>query len=111
MFYFNQPALRITASNKNNIRQNHVALFNVDSALLALVNMELPLDASPPIPSPFGLWRRTNSIRKTPEITHAQDKSVMIICVLNYAGWGMRFDFSGNISAKNSKDTNDFFVK
>ena len=53
--YFNHPALRITARAKNKIRQAQVALFKVDSALLALVNMELPLDAKPPIPSPFGL--------------------------------------------------------
>ncbi len=53
--YFNHPALRITARVKNNIRQVQVALFKVDSALLALVNIELPLDARPPIPSPFGL--------------------------------------------------------
>ena len=53
--YFNQPALRITARVKNKIRHAQVALFNVDSALLALVNIELPLDARPPIPSPFGL--------------------------------------------------------
>ena len=53
--YFNQPALRITARLKNNIRHAQVALFKVDSALLALVNIELPLDAKPPIPSPFGL--------------------------------------------------------
>ncbi len=54
-FYFNHPALRITARVKNKIRKDQVALFKVDSALLALVNIELPLDASPPIPSPFGL--------------------------------------------------------
>ena len=77
--YFNHPALRITARARNKIRQVQVALFNVDSALLALVNIELPLDARPPIPSPFGLWRRTNRIRKTPEIAHAQDKRGMII--------------------------------
>ena len=64
----------MTARVKNKIRHAQVALFKVDSALLALVNIELPLDAKPPIPSPFGLWRRTNSIRKTPEIAHAQDK-------------------------------------
>ena len=77
--YFNHPALRITARVKNKTRHAQVALFKVDSALLALVNIELPLDAKPPIPSPFGLWRRTNSIKKTPEIAHAQDKSGMII--------------------------------
>ena len=53
--YFNHPALRITARDKNRIRHAQVALFKVDSALLALLNIELPLDARPPIPSPFGL--------------------------------------------------------
>ena len=53
--YFNHPALRIIARVKNKIKHDQVALFKVDSALLALVNIELPLDASPPIPSPFGL--------------------------------------------------------
>ena len=53
--YFNHPALRITARIKNKIRHVQVARFKVDSALLALVNIELPLDARPPIPSPFGL--------------------------------------------------------
>ena len=54
-FYLSHPALRITARVKNKIRHDQVALFKVDSALLALVNIELPLDASPPNPSPFGL--------------------------------------------------------
>ena len=54
-FYSNHPALRITARDKNKIRHAQVALFKVDSALLALVNIELPLEARPPIPSPFGL--------------------------------------------------------
>ena len=53
--HFNHPALRIIARVKNMIRHDHVALFKVDSALLALVNIELPLDARPPIPSPLGL--------------------------------------------------------
>ena len=53
--YFNQPALRIIARVKNKIRHDQVALFKVDSALLALENIELPLDARPPMPSPFGL--------------------------------------------------------
>ena len=86
LFYFNHPALRITARAKNKIRHDQVALFNVDSALLALENIELPLDANPPIPSPLGLCRRTNSIRKIPEIAHAQDKSGMIIFFNYYAG-------------------------
>ena len=95
--YFNQPALRITARLKNNIRHAQVALFKVDSALLALVNMELPLDARPPIPSPFGLWRRTSKIRNTPEIAQAQDKIGIIIFLFNYAGWGIRFVFLGKL--------------
>ena len=53
--YFNQPALNVIARTKKIIRQVQVALFKVASALLALVNIELPLAASPPIPSPFGL--------------------------------------------------------
>ena len=53
--YFNHPALRMIARVRNKIRHDQVALFKVDSALLALVNIELPLEASPPIPSPFGL--------------------------------------------------------
>ena len=69
-FYFNHPALRIIARVKNKIKHDQVALFKVDSALLALVNIELPLDASPPIPSPLGLCKRTKRIRKIPEIAH-----------------------------------------
>ena len=59
-----------------------VILFSDASALLALVNIELPLAAIPPIPSPFGLCRRTNKIKRIPEITHAQDKTEMIIFLL-----------------------------
>ena len=50
-----QPALRITARNKNILKKVQVILFRDDSALLALLNMELPLAAIPPIPSPLGL--------------------------------------------------------
>ena len=49
-----------------------VALFNDASALLALVNIELPLAAIPPIPSPLGLWSSTNSIRRIPDKAHIQ---------------------------------------
>ena len=52
---FNQPALRITARLMKIARHDQVMRLRVASALLALVNMELPLAASPPIPSPFGL--------------------------------------------------------
>tara|TARA_Y100001968_G_scaffold288630_1_gene291031 strand:+ start:2493 stop:2630 length:138 start_codon:yes stop_codon:yes gene_type:complete len=43
------------ARKRNKLRQVQVALFKVDSALLALENIELPLAAIPPIPSPLGL--------------------------------------------------------
>ena len=67
-------------------------LFKVASALLALVNIELPLAAKPPIPSPFGLCRRTNKIKRMPEVTQAQDKRGMIIF---YAGCAIRVDSLG----------------
>ena len=49
-------------------------LFSVASALLALLNMELPLAASPPMPSPFGLWRSTNTMSSKPLPIHVQDR-------------------------------------
>ena len=54
-FYEIQPALRIIARNKKIIKNVQVILFRDASALLALLNIELPLAAIPPIPSPFGL--------------------------------------------------------
>ena len=71
-FYEIQPALRITARDKNITKKVQVTLFREASALLALLNIELPLAAIPPIPSPFGLWSNTRRIRKTPENTHTQ---------------------------------------
>ena len=50
-----KPALRIIASDKKTIKKVQVILFRDASALLALLNIELPLAAIPPIPSPFGL--------------------------------------------------------
>ena len=50
-----QPALRIIARDKNIIKKVQVILLRDASALLALLNIELPLAAIPPIPSPFGL--------------------------------------------------------
>jgi hypothetical protein len=50
-----QPALRIIASERNIIKKVQVILFKEASALLALLNIELPLAAIPPIPSPLGL--------------------------------------------------------
>ena len=49
------PALRIIARDKNIIKKVQVILFRDASALLALLNIELPLAAIPPIPSPLGL--------------------------------------------------------
>jgi len=43
------------ARDKNIIKKVHVILFRDASALLALLNIELPLAAIPPIPSPLGL--------------------------------------------------------
>ena len=54
-FYAIQPALRIIASDKNITKKVQVILLRDASALLALLNIELPLAAIPPIPSPLGL--------------------------------------------------------
>jgi len=62
------------ARDKNIINIVQVILFSDASALLALVNIELPLAAIPPIPSPLGLWSNTKSIRSIPENTHIQLK-------------------------------------
>ena len=71
-FYEIQPALRIIARDKNITKKVQVILFREASALLALLNIELPLAAIPPIPSPLGLWSKTKRIRRTPEKTHIQ---------------------------------------
>ena len=71
-YYVIHPALKITARDKNIIKIVQVILFKDASALVALVNIELPLAAIPPIPSPLGLWRRTKSIKITPEDTQIQ---------------------------------------
>ena len=71
-FYKIQPALRMTARDKNITKKVHVILFKEASALLALLNIELPLAAIPPIPSPLGLWSKTKRIRRTPENTQIQ---------------------------------------
>ena len=69
-----QPALRIIARDKNITKKVQVILLRDASALLALLNIELPLAAIPPIPSPLGLWSKTNSTRIIPEKTHIQLK-------------------------------------
>tara|TARA_B100000886_G_scaffold125387_1_gene84463 strand:- start:223 stop:450 length:228 start_codon:yes stop_codon:yes gene_type:complete len=74
MPYEIHPALKITARDKNIIKKVQVILLRDASALLALLNIELPLAAIPPIPSPFGLWSKTKKIRRTPENTHIQLK-------------------------------------
>ena len=68
------PALRITARTKNITKKVQVILLRDDSALLALLNIELPLAAIPPIPSPLGLCSKTKSIKRIPENTHIQLK-------------------------------------
>tara|TARA_A100001388_G_C28296561_1_gene278970 strand:- start:182 stop:352 length:171 start_codon:yes stop_codon:yes gene_type:complete len=50
-----QPALRIIARDKKITKKVQVILLRDASALLALLNIELPLAAIPPIPSPLGL--------------------------------------------------------
>ena len=67
-----QPALRIIARDINITKKVQVILLRDASALLALLNIELPLAAIPPIPSPLGLWSKTRRIRRTPENTHNQ---------------------------------------
>ena len=74
LIQFSQPALRITAKDKNNARHVHVSRFNVASALLALLNMELPLAAKPPMPSPLGLCSSTKTINRRPVPIQLQDK-------------------------------------
>ena len=74
-----QPALKIIARDKNITKKVQVILLRDASALLALLNIELPLAAIPPIPSPLGLWSKTKSIRMTPENTHIQLKIWIII--------------------------------
>jgi hypothetical protein len=74
LIQFSQPALRITAKDKNNARHVHVNRFNVASALLALLNMELPLAANPPMPSPLGLCSSTKTINRRPVPIQLQDK-------------------------------------
>jgi len=69
-----QPALRIIARDKNITKKVQVILFRDASALLALLNIELPLAAIPPIPSPLGLWSKTKNIKRTPDNTHIQLK-------------------------------------
>ena len=54
-FYEIQPALRIIARERNITKNVQVILLRDASALLALLNIELPLAAIPPIPSPLGL--------------------------------------------------------
>ena len=69
----------MTAKDKNRAKQVHVKRFNVASALLALLNIELPLAANPPMPSPLGLCRRTSTISKMPVPIQLQDKIEVII--------------------------------
>ncbi len=60
------------ARDKNIIKTVQVILLRDASALLALVNIELPVAAIPPIPSPFGLCSNTKSIKSKPENNQIQ---------------------------------------
>ena len=70
----NQPAERITARLRKMAKQVHVNLLRVDSALLALLNIELPLAASPPMPSPLGLCSKTRRMRISPVPIQVQER-------------------------------------
>ena len=85
-FYVIKPALRIIARDKNITKKVQVILFREASALLALLNIELPLAAIPPIPSPLGLWSKTKIIRRIPENTHIQLRIWIIVfkIVINF---------------------------
>jgi hypothetical protein len=49
---------------------------SVASALRALLNIELPLEARPPMPSPLGLCNNTLIISSTPLASQIQVKTV-----------------------------------
>jgi len=53
--------------------------FRVCSALRALVNMEPPLEARPPMPSPLGLCNSTLMMSNTPQPNHSHDSTEVII--------------------------------
>ena len=98
---------------RNNIRQAQVALFKLDSALLALVNIELPLDARPPIPSKmtkrnevalfsvflsknWGMWLKINQITHYIMIPIALLQAWGQLTLLNQAGVFNTLDFGLN---------------
>ena len=76
-FYEIQPALRIIARDKNITKKVHVILFREASALLALLNIELPLAAFPQILSTLGLCIKTIRLRRTTEI-----KQILLIILI-----------------------------
>tara|TARA_B100000700_G_C15036312_1_gene852992 strand:+ start:1480 stop:1701 length:222 start_codon:yes stop_codon:yes gene_type:complete len=71
-------ALNNIAKNKKQNNTVQVILFRDASALLALLKIELPLAAIPPMPSPFGLCRRTNITRSRAKKTQIQEKIAVI---------------------------------
>ena len=81
-FYLSHPALRIIARLRKIAKQVQVTLFSAASALLALVNIELPLAASPPIPSPLGLCKRTKRINIIPDAIQIQERIEVIVSYL-----------------------------
>ena len=79
LIQFSQPALRITASVRKTARVVQVMRLRVASALLALVNEVLPLAASQPMPSPFGLCSSTNRMSSNPLPIQIQERTVVIM--------------------------------
>ena len=72
-------ALSMMARDKNIIKIVQVILLRDASALLALVNIEVPLAAIPPIPSPLGLWSKTKSIKRIPDPTQIHENIWLIL--------------------------------
>ena len=76
-------------------------LFNVASALLALLNIELPLAASPPMPSPFGLWRSTNTMSSKPLPIHVQD-SIEVSIIRRFGEGGQTVEMDRRLTWQQS---------
>ena len=90
--YVSHPALRIIARVRKIAKKVQVTLLRVASALLALVNIELPLAARPPMPSPLGLCSKTNNIKRTPEAAQSQVRKEVIVMPRFYAELGSGCD-------------------
>ena len=71
--YFNQPALSTTANARKIASNVQLMRLSVCSALRALLNIEPPLAASPPMPSPLGLCSNTEMTSRTPLLIQIQE--------------------------------------